>query len=120
MRSSWMSGRFGASRPSKVEATSTASLDWKRSPGTAGFRPRRAGPNRGPLPHTFATRVFGTRGRREIRPDEERIFFYENPRDPDINAALADACRRLNQCRLSREGRRLRYEMARHDGGQLT
>ena len=71
-------------------------------------------------PHTFATRIFGIRGRREVRPDEERVFFYENPRDPDINAALADACRRLNARRLSREGRRLFYAMAGHDGGQLT
>ena len=71
-------------------------------------------------PHTFTTRVFGTRGRREVRPDDERIFFYENPRDPDINAALTDACRRLNLRRLSRGGRRLRYEMARSDGGQFN
>jgi hypothetical protein len=71
-------------------------------------------------PHTFATRVFGIRGRREVRPEEERIYFYENPRDPDINAALADACRRLNARRLSREGRRLRYAMARPSGGQVN
>ena len=70
-------------------------------------------------PHTFATRLFGIRGRRELRPDEELIVFYENPRDPDTNAALADACRRLNLRRLSREGRRLRYEMAHHDGTQV-
>lgn len=75
----------------------------------------------GPMtPQTFATRVFGIRGRREVLPDEERIFFYENPRDPDINAALADACRRLNVRRLSREGRRLRYQMAGFGGGQVT
>jgi len=71
-------------------------------------------------PHTFATRVFGIRGCREVSPREERVFFYENPRDPDINTALAAACRRLNSRRLSRDGRRLRYEMARHDGERLT
>ena len=71
-------------------------------------------------PHTFATRLFGIRGRREVRPEEERIFFYENPRDPDTNAALADACRRLNLRRLSRQGRRLYYELARHDGTRFT
>lgn len=70
-------------------------------------------------PQTFSARVFGIRGRREVLPGEERVFFYENPRDTDINAALAEACRRLNSRRLSRDGRRLRYEMAAHDGGQV-
>lgn len=71
-------------------------------------------------PHTFGTRVFGIRGRREVRPDEERVFFYENPRDPDINAALADACRRLNERNLTSKDRRLRYEMASHDGSRIS
>ena len=71
-------------------------------------------------PHTFITRIFGIRGRREVRPEQECVYFYENPRDPDINAVLADACRKLNARRLSREGRHLRYEMARHDGAQLN
>jgi hypothetical protein len=68
-------------------------------------------------PHTFATRLFGIRGRRELRPGAERIVFYENPRDPVTNAALKDACLRLNRRRLSRDGRRLRYELVAHDGG---
>jgi len=70
-------------------------------------------------PHTFAARLFSIRGRREVRRDEERVFFYENPRDPETNAALADACRKLNLRGLSRGGRRLRYEMATHDGGRF-
>jgi hypothetical protein len=70
-------------------------------------------------PHTFVTRVFGIRGRRELRPGEERVVFYENPRDPEVNAALAGACQRLNQRRLSRDGRKLRYEMAMADGRPL-
>jgi hypothetical protein len=70
-------------------------------------------------PHTFTTRLFGVRGRRELAPGEERIFFYENPRDPATNAALADACRRLNLRRLSRGDRRLSYQMAAADGGQV-
>ena len=72
-------------------------------------------------PHTFVTRVFGIRGRARGPPRRRSASSSTRTRrDPDINAALADACRRLNQRRLSREGRRLRYEMARHDGGQLT
>lgn len=70
-------------------------------------------------PHTFATRLFGIRGRRELRPGEERIFFYENPRDPETNAALRDACIRLNRRRLSRDGRSLHYELAAHDGSRF-
>jgi hypothetical protein len=70
-------------------------------------------------PQTFATRFFGFRGRREVRPEEEHVFFYENPRDPEANATLADACRRLNLRRLSRDGRSLRYEMAAHDGSRF-
>jgi len=60
-------------------------------------------------PETFVTRVFPTRGRKEIEPNVERIIFYENPRDPEVSAALHDACRRLNQRDLQREGRRLHY-----------
>ena len=70
-------------------------------------------------PQTFTTRFFGFRGRREVRPEEEHVFFYENPRDPEANATLADACRRLNLRRLSRGGRSLRYEMAAHDGSRF-
>lgn len=70
-------------------------------------------------PQTFVSRLFGIRGRREVRPDEERIYFYENPRDPEINAALADACLRLNKRRLSLGDRQLRYKMAAADGRQL-
>ena len=44
-------------------------------------------------------------------PDEEHIIFHENPRDPEVNAAVADACRRLNDRKLERDGRRLRYSV---------
>ncbi len=57
----------------------------------------------------FVSRVFPMRGRKEIGPDLERVIFYENPRDPVVNAGLEDACRRLNDRKLMREGRRLRY-----------
>jgi hypothetical protein len=70
-------------------------------------------------PHTFATRVFGIRGRRELRPGEEEVVFYENPRDPEVNAALAGACQRLNKRHLTRDGRQLRYKMAAADGRPL-
>ena len=58
---------------------------------------------------TFVAHVLSVRGRREIRPDEERIVFYENPRGPEINEALTKACARLNERNLQRGGRRLRY-----------
>jgi hypothetical protein len=58
---------------------------------------------------TFISRVFPLHGRKEIEPTLESIVFYENPRDPEINAALTDACRRLNQRHLQRDRRRLRY-----------
>jgi len=60
---------------------------------------------------TFISRVFPLRGRKELEPDEERVVFYENPRDPEVTAALTDVCRRLNQRDLQREGRRLRYAL---------
>ena len=60
-------------------------------------------------PETFVSRVFPMRGRKEIEPTVERVVFYENPRDPEVSAALHDACRRLNQRTLQREGRRLRF-----------
>jgi hypothetical protein len=60
-------------------------------------------------PETFVSRVFSARGRKEIEPTVEHVIFYENPRDPEVNAALHDACRRLNQRDLQREGRRLHY-----------
>jgi hypothetical protein len=58
---------------------------------------------------TFLARILSIRGRREIRSTEERIVFYENPRDPEINAALTTACERLNKRGLQRDGRSLRY-----------
>ena len=60
---------------------------------------------------TFVAHVLSIRGRREIRPDEERIVFYENPRDPEINEVLTKACARLNERNLQRGGRRLRYSI---------
>jgi hypothetical protein len=62
-------------------------------------------------PQTFISRVFSLRGRRTRRPDEEHIVFYENPRDPVINQALAEACRQLNRRGLKRQGRRLSYSL---------
>jgi hypothetical protein len=58
---------------------------------------------------TFISRVFSTPGRRILYPDWEFIIFHENPRDPEITAALRDACRRLNLRKLERDGRRIRY-----------
>lgn len=60
-------------------------------------------------PQTFVARVFSLRGRKEIEPSLERVVFYENPRDPEVTAALHDACCRLNRRDLQRDGRRLRY-----------
>lgn len=60
---------------------------------------------------TFVTRVFPLRGRKEITPTDERIIFYENPRDPEVTAALHDACRRLDERALRRDGRRLHYKV---------
>lgn len=60
---------------------------------------------------TFASRLFSVRGRRETRADAERVVFYENPRDPEVNAALADACHRLNKRRLIRDGLQLSYAL---------
>jgi len=60
-------------------------------------------------PETFVNRVFPMRGRKEIEPEQERVVFYANPRDPEVTEALRDACRRLNQRRLQRQGRRLGY-----------
>ena len=72
-----------------------------------------------PMTQTFVSRVFGVRGRRELRPGEEKVVFYENPRDPQVNAVLANACQQLKRRRLSRDGRKLLYEMAKADGRPL-
>jgi hypothetical protein len=60
-------------------------------------------------PHTFISRIFSLPGRKEVTPDEERIVFYENPRDPEVNAALTEAGRLINSRHLRRNGRLLRY-----------
>jgi hypothetical protein len=60
-------------------------------------------------PATFVSRVFPLRGRKVIEQDTEHVIFYENPRDPEVSAALQDACNRLNKRALHRGGRRLRY-----------
>jgi hypothetical protein len=62
-------------------------------------------------PETFASRVFGLRGRKELHPEDEHIIFNENPRDPEVNAAVVKACRRLNDRKLRRDGRLLRYSV---------
>jgi hypothetical protein len=60
---------------------------------------------------TFLSRVFTLRGRREVTSSEERIIFYENPRDPRIKEVIVAACQRLNSRNLSRAGRRLVYSI---------
>lgn len=60
-------------------------------------------------PETFVSRVFPLRGRKEIEPEVERVVFYENPRDPEVTMMLRDACRRLNERQLQRDGRQLCY-----------
>jgi hypothetical protein len=62
-------------------------------------------------PQTFISRIFSMKGRRVIRPGEEHIVFYENPRDPAMSQAIAAACRELNQRTLVRRGRRLHYSV---------
>lgn len=68
-------------------------------------------PSMSMTPQTFASRVFGIRGRRELRAGEESVVFYANPRDPDVTKALEDAARRLNARKLERDGRRLLYSV---------
>jgi len=53
--------------------------------------------------------VFPISGRKGIEKTVERVIFYENARDPAMNAALQDACRRLNERNIQRNGRRIRY-----------
>lgn len=58
---------------------------------------------------TFIRRVLTIHGRKEIRPGEELVVFYENPRDPAVNDALHAACARLNSRDLRRDARSLRF-----------
>jgi len=58
---------------------------------------------------TFIRRVFSVHGRKETRPGEELIVFYENPRDPAVNDALHVASARLNSRDLRRGDRALRF-----------
>jgi hypothetical protein len=60
-------------------------------------------------PQTFVSRVFSIRGRRELRPGDDAVIFYENPRDPELTRALEEACTHLNAKKLVRDGRRVRY-----------
>ena len=60
-------------------------------------------------PQTFVSRVLGIPGRRELRPGEDWVIFYENPRDPEVTKALRAACKRLNDRKLERDGRRVSY-----------
>lgn len=62
-------------------------------------------------PDTFKTRVLPTRGRREVYETYERVVFYANPRDPQVNAALAMACQRLNERNIIRDNRRVEYRV---------
>jgi len=58
---------------------------------------------------TFISRVFSTRGHRVLRPGQELVVFHENARDPEVSAALRDACDRLNSRGLTRNGRLVQY-----------
>ncbi len=58
---------------------------------------------------TFVARLFAMCGRKELWPTEERVVFYENPRDPAATEALRHACRCLNERQLKRDGRLLQY-----------
>lgn len=60
---------------------------------------------------TFLYRLLTTRGRRELTKHRERIVFYANPRDPRINAALAEACSQLNSRCLVRDDRELLFAL---------
>jgi hypothetical protein len=60
---------------------------------------------------TFIYRLLTTRGRRELTKHRELIVFYANPRDPRINAALAEACDQLNRRALVRDDRELRFAL---------
>ncbi|MBU0611786.1 MAG: hypothetical protein KKI08_28175 [Armatimonadetes bacterium] len=60
-------------------------------------------------PQTFLQRVLPLRGRKELRIADELVVIYENPRDPLVNDALRDACARINNRQLRRDGRRLRF-----------
>jgi len=60
---------------------------------------------------TFVCRLLTTRGRREISKHLERITFYENPRDPRVNEALAEACAKLNSRELFRDDRELVFAL---------
>jgi hypothetical protein len=60
---------------------------------------------------TFIYRLVRTRGRRELTKHRELIVFYANPRDPRINAALAEARDQLNRRALVRDDRELRFAL---------
>lgn len=62
-------------------------------------------------PQTFAARVLPLRGRREKRPEDEQVIFYENPRDEAVTEVVRAACDKLNGLGLTRDGRALRYSM---------
>lgn len=62
-------------------------------------------------PQTFITRVLSIQGRKEIDATAEYIYFYENIRDPEMSDALRNACLRLNQRNLQRDGRLLHYSV---------
>jgi hypothetical protein len=68
-------------------------------------------PARPMSPETFVSRVMTVLGRKELRPNEEQLVFYENPRDPEINAAMAAACKELTHRKLERNGRRLLFRI---------
>lgn len=67
-------------------------------------------------PLTFLSRIFVLRGRREIAAASETVVFYENPRDPEVTAAIRTACGILNNRRLQRDGRSLSYRVEAEPG----
>ena len=67
---------------------------------------------------TFISRVFSIRGHRVLRPEQELVVFHENSRDPEMSAALRDACVRLNSRSLRRDGRLVQYAVEAHRGRQ--
>lgn len=76
-------------------------------------------PARPMSPETFVSRVMTVLGRKELRPGEEQVVFYENPRDPEINTAMAAACAELNHRKLERNGRRLLFRVEEVRAGQI-
>ena len=68
------------------------------------FALRRYLPSMPVSPHLRHAGLPGAQRAEGASPTEEHIVFFENPRDPEVNAAVANACLRLNERKLQREG----------------